>query len=145
MKITPFVIIGTLLFTFHSWSNGQGASTAATWQVQKYDLDVTLPADNSRSVSVRAIVSMKNVSGRPASTLTLRISPLAAVTTLKINESVVDFTKNEEKINASATLQRIASRFAAAAPDAIIIATVDYKINLERSAFLARSPICSRT
>ena len=137
MKITPFVIIGTLLFTLHSWSNGQGASTAATWQVQKYDLDVTLPADNSRSVSVRAIVSMKNVSGKPASTLTLRISPLAAVTTLKINESVVDFTKNEEKINASATLQRIASRFAAAAPDAIIIATVDYKINLKDNAALS--------
>ena len=54
---------------------------AATWQVQKYDLAVTLPqAETDRSVGIRAKLDLKNVSAAAASTLTLRISPNATVT-----------------------------------------------------------------
>src|SRR4051812_34904835 len=70
---------------------------AATWQVQRYDLDVTPDAGN-RVVTAKAVVTVKNISGKPASTLTLRISPLAEVSAVKINDSTADFSKNTETI-----------------------------------------------
>ncbi|MFN2502479.1 MAG: hypothetical protein ABR530_10770 [Pyrinomonadaceae bacterium] len=116
-------------------------STATTWKVQKYDLSVTLPQDNARSIPVKAIVSVKNVSGRPATTLTLRISTAAEVGTVRIGESVADFTKNEEKINAGTSLQRIGLRLPSVAPDASVTATVEYKLNLkDNTALGAVSP-----
>lgn len=117
-------------------------TAAATWQVQKYDIDVTLPQDAGRVVDLRTVLTIKNVSGKPASTLTLRISSLAAISSVKINEATADFTKNEEKINSALSLQRIGIRMASAAPDAIVTATVDYKITLkENTALSAISPV----
>ena len=134
-----------LAFLFETFAQDTGRTAAATWQVQKYELDVTLPPDNARSVGVKAVLSIRNVSGKPASTLTLRISPSAEVASVKINDSIVDFTKNEEKINGAATLQRVATRFASIAPDASLIATVEYKINLkDNSALSAVSPTASQ-
>src|SRR5205814_7229538 len=106
-------------------SFGQDVSrVAATWQVQKYDLDVTLPQDEKgRSVSVKATLNLKNVSGKPASTLTLRISPSAEITAVKINGSIADFAKSEEKITPASSLQRIVLRLAPVAPDALLTAT----------------------
>ena len=145
MKIPLFLVLSLLIFHLSSFGQDANRSAAATWQVQKYDLDVTLPQDNARSVNVKAILSIKNVSGKPASTLTLRISPAADVASVKINDSVVDFTKNEEKINAAATLQRVATRIASVAPDASLTATVEYKINLkDNSALNAVSPTASQ-
>ncbi len=117
-------------------------TVAATWQVQKYDLDVTLPQDEkTRSVSVKAILNLKNVSGKPASTLTLRISTAAEVSNVKINDSLADFTKREEKINAVTNLQTIALRLAPISPDGLLTAMIEYKINLkENTALGAISP-----
>src|SRR5436190_17180079 len=78
----------------------------ATWHVQKYDLNVTLP-DSGRAVPIKAALTITNVSSGPAGTLTLRISPLAEVTSVKINDAVADFSKSEEKISAATSLQRI--------------------------------------
>ena len=52
---------------------GQDASRAGvTWQVQKYDMNVTLPQDpKSRSITVNATLDLKNVSAKAATTLTL--------------------------------------------------------------------------
>ena len=106
MKITQFIIFVFLLFIVGSSAFGQ--SSVATWKVQKYDLNVTLPQDEkTRSISVKAILNLKNVSGKPASTLTLRISTAADVTAIKINDTTADFTKSEEKISASSSLQRL--------------------------------------
>lgn len=130
-----------VVFAFQLTSYSQAASAAATWQVQKYDLDVTLPQDASRVVTVRALLSVKNVSGKPASTLTLRISPSAEVTAVRINDGAADLSKNEEKINAATNLQRVAIRFAPVAPDAAVNAAVDYKLTLkDNSALSAVSP-----
>ncbi|MEQ1922497.1 MAG: hypothetical protein ABL952_08310, partial [Pyrinomonadaceae bacterium] len=102
----------TLAATVHAQ-----AGANATWRVQKYDLNVTLPQDErSRVVTARAILSIKNVSGAPAGTLTLRISTAAEVTSIKINDAIVDFTKAEEKAGAL-SLQRIGMRFGSLAPD----------------------------
>ena len=110
----------------------------ATWRVQKCDIVATLPQDaKMRTVTVKAVLSLKNVSAAPASSLTLRISPLAEVTAMRVNDSVVDFGKSEEKINPTTSLQRIAVRFGSIAPDATITATVDYKLNLKENTALA--------
>ena len=110
MKKIPGAIIFFLLFTFTTFGQ-DAARIGATWQVQKYDLDVTLPQDEkTRSISVKATLNLKNVSGKPASTLTLRISPSAEIAGVKINNSTADFTKNVEKITASSNLQRIVMR-----------------------------------
>ena len=141
MKKFPLLIFAFCLFTFYFTSFGQDV-TRATWQVQNYDLDVTLPQDDkSRSVLVKAILNLKNVSGKPASTLTMRISPAAEVSVVKINDTIADFTKSQEKITPTSNLQRIAIRLATVAPDAVLTTTFDYKINVkENSALSSVSP-----
>lgn len=106
----------------------------ATWRVQKYDIVATLPQDaKMRTVGVRAVLSLKNVSGAPASSLTLRISTLAEVTAVRINEATADFGKSEEKINPATSLQRISIRFGAIAPGSPLTATVEYKLTLKEN------------
>ena len=105
------------------------SGTAPTWHVQKYDLDVTLPADTSRTVPVKATISVKNVSSKPATTLTLRISPAAEITALKINNTLAEFTKSEETVAVRA-LQRTAIRLPSAAAGSIVTTSVEYKITL---------------
>lgn len=146
MKINSFAIIAILVFLFHFSSSAQDGRTGITWRVQKYVLDVTLPQDEkARSVSVRAKLDLKNVSGKPASTLTLRISTSAEVASVKINDATAEFTKSEEKINPSVSLQRIATRVAAISPDSLVAVTVEYKINVkENSALSSIAPISAQ-
>lgn len=119
------------------------AQTGATWRVQKYDLNVTVP-DSGRTVPVKAVLSITNVSGSPAERLTLRISPSAEVSSVKVNDTVTEFSKTEEKVNAGTSLQRIAIGFPAVAPGAIVNAVVEYKLNVrENNAVAAFSPIGS--
>lgn len=114
------------------------AGANATWRVQKYDLNVTLPQDDrSRIVTVRAILSVRNVSGSPASSLTLRISPSAQITAVRVNEATADFTKAEEKVNPSATLQRVGIRFASVPAEAVVTATVDYNLDIKENSGVA--------
>lgn len=131
MKIISVIAFLILIANVSLDAQDVTRTTAATWQVQKYDLDVTLPADSTRTVAVKAVLNVKNVSGRAATTLTLRVSPAADVTSVKINESAATFAKSEEKISGGASLQRLAFRFASVAPDAQVTATVDYKISVK--------------
>ncbi len=111
--------------------------SAITWQVQKYDVVATIPAgERDRSLSAKAVISLKNVSGKPASTLTLRIGTTAVVSGIKINDSAVEFTKSEEKINATTNLQRNVIRVASVPAGTIITATVDYNIGLKDNSSL---------
>lgn len=133
-----YLAIVAVIFSLQLLAIGQDtARTApATWQVQKYDIDVTLPQDNARTIIAKASLSLKNISGKPASTLTLRIAPLAEITAVKINDSTAEFSKNEEKINATSSLQRIQTRFGAVAADASLSITVDYKLTLKDNTAL---------
>ncbi|HSU24740.1 MAG TPA: hypothetical protein VLI65_02050, partial [Pyrinomonadaceae bacterium] len=114
----------------------------ATWQVQKYDISATLPSNPSdRNLTAKAKVDIKNVSGRPASTLTLRISPNTEVSAVAVNGATADFTKGEEKI-ANGSLQRIVVRIPSAPPGGTVSATVDYKLNVkDNSGLSAISPV----
>src|SRR5262245_4476732 len=98
---------------------------SATWQVQKYDITANLPtADADRAMTAKAKLDLKNVSSGPASTLTLRISPNATISTITINGAPAEFTKSEEKLG-SASLQRVAVRMPAVAPSGTVSAVVD--------------------
>lgn len=116
--------------------------SAATWQVQKYDVEVTLPSsERERTLTARASLVLKNVSGRPATTLTLRIGTNAEVSAIKINDATFEFSKSEEKINASSSLQRNIVRMPAAAAGSVINAVVDYKLTLkDNSGVSSMSP-----
>ncbi|MBK8466938.1 MAG: hypothetical protein IPL32_14000 [Chloracidobacterium sp.] len=147
MKTKLFAIIAIFVLALFSSTYGQDAiRSSATWQVQKYDLDVTLPQDErSRSIAVKAILNLKNVSGKSASTLTLRISTAADITSVKINDAAADFVKSEEKINSTLNLQRIATRPSSISPDSIVNVTVEYKINVkENSATSSLSPVSAQ-
>ena len=131
-----FVLIGTSL--------AQDDSRALkTWEVRKYDIAVALPtADADRNISVKAKLTVKNVSGRSASSLTLRISPAADVTSVQINEAAADFSKSIEKAGSAGDLQRIAMRFPGVAANVELTALVEYKLKVrENSGLSAISPI----
>lgn len=116
---------------------------AATWQVQRYDLAVTLPqTEADRNLVVKAKLDLKNVSARPASTLTLRIGSGAEISAVNVGGSPVDPTKAEEKINSATSLQRIGLRIPAVQPNGTIAVTVDYKFNVkDNSGVSAISPV----
>ena len=118
---------------------------SATWQVAKYDITATLPqTDTDRNLTSKAKLDLKNVSARPASTLTLRINQAATVSALMVNGSPADFTKSEEKLG-TGSLQRIVVRVPTVAPGGSMSATVDYKIPVsENSGLNAISPLGSQ-
>ncbi len=127
------------------WFSGILAAQDAvqTWQVLKYDISATLPqGEKDRNLVSHAVLTLKNVSGKSASSLTLRISPVAEVTGIKINDAVTDFSKSEEKVGSAGSLQRIAMRLPGVAADAVVTATVDYKFTVkENSGISAVSPV----
>lgn len=135
-------VIVILVVLAASAAIAQPARPSATWGVQKYDLNVTLGQDErSRSAAIRAVLNIANVSSAPAGTLTLRISPSAEVTGVQINGAAVEFAKSEEKINPATSIQRIAIRLPSAAPGAVVVAAVDYRLTLkDNSALAAISP-----
>jgi hypothetical protein len=106
-----------------------------------YELTAAVPqAPADRNLTVRAALSLKNVSTAPATTLTLRISPNADITGVTANGSTVDHAKREERI-AGGTLQRASIRLPAAAPGSTVNVVVDYKLNVkENSGLNAISP-----
>lgn len=118
---------------------------AATWQVQKYDLTVTMPQiETERTITVTAVLTVKNISKGPARSLTLRISPNATVSTVSINGSGLDFSTASDKIG-TGLLQRIALRLPSTEPGAVFSVTVDYKLNVaENTGLQALSPAGSQ-
>lgn len=109
-----------------------------TWQVQKYDISATLPqGEKDRSMVSHAVLALKNVSGKQAASLTLRISPAAEVTAIRINDAVTDFSKSEEKVGSAGSLQRILMRFPGFAADTVITAAVDYKLTVKDNSGLS--------
>ncbi|MGD9627797.1 MAG: hypothetical protein AB7V18_00935 [Pyrinomonadaceae bacterium] len=114
----------------------EAARVSATWQVLKYDISATLPpTDADRKLSVSAKIDAKNVSSRPASTLTLRISPSAEITSIAVNGTAVDASKREEKIG-SGVLQQLVIRVPSVPAGGGIAVTVDYKLSVKDNSGL---------
>ena len=126
-----------LLFTLALSAFAQDESRAsATWQVQKYDIAATLPpSEADRNMTVKSVLTLKNVSSGAASRLTLRISPSAEVSAVRVNDAVAEFTKAEEKVG-NGTLQRIVMRVPAIQAGANFTVAVDYKLNVKDNSGL---------
>jgi hypothetical protein len=128
-KIVISLIISFLLTAVFGQDDSRPSST---WQVQKYDISVTLPQNEAdRAIAVKAKLDVKNVSARPASTLTLRIGSGAEITAVRVGDAAVEPSRSEEKISASASLQRIVLRMPSVQPNGTVSATVDYKFTVK--------------
>lgn len=135
--IARAMVLALLLVSFLSSAIAQvDTRPTATWQVVKYDLTATLPqVDNDRNLSAKAKLDLRNVSASPASTLTLRISPSAEITSVSVNGTTADFTKGEEKVG-TGTLQKFVVRIPPVQSGATLVATVDYRILVKENSGL---------
>ena len=134
-KFRKAFVAFTLLLLALSGTAQDDTRPSATWQVQKYDINATLPqAEADRNLAVKAKLDLKNISARPASSLTLRIASAAEVSSVNVNGSQIDFTKAEEKVNAATSLQRIVLRIPSVPPNGTLSATVDYKFNVKENS-----------
>lgn len=137
-----FCIVPTILFFTYIVSSQNDTRPSATWQVRKYDITASLPQNETgRDMTVKAKIDLRNVSARPASTLTLRISSAAEVTAVNINGSAVEPTKGEEPINSATSFQVLRIRIPSVAPQGNLSAVIDYKLTVkENSGLSAVSP-----
>lgn len=117
---------------------------AATWQVVSYDISASLPAsENERNLTAKATIRVRNVTERPATSLTLRINQNAEITSASVNGSNIDASKSQERLG-SATLQRIAMRVPAVPAGGELTAVVDYKIPVaDNTGVSSISPVAS--
>jgi tetratricopeptide (TPR) repeat protein len=136
--VNKFISIIAAVLLTGAFSYAQDASRiGATWQVEKYDLSVQLPsAEADRNLTVKAKLDLRNVSSSPASSLTLRISSNATITSAAVNGNIVEFTKATENLGTS-SLQRISIRIPAVAAGAAATAVIDYKLGLKDNSGLA--------
>lgn len=144
-----FAVAVSLLFlliqTQPSFGQNEAARASKTWEVRKFEVIVTLPQpDSERTVSASATLSLTNVSASNAAGVTLRISPQAEVSSVKINGGATDFTKGEEKTGAG-SLQRIIVRGLMVPTGAGLQVEVSYRIRVdENSGLAAISPVTSQ-
>lgn len=139
MKIFSALCTFLILAFLYIPAFGQDAAVrvSATWQVVKYDINVTLPAaEADRNVTSRATLQLRNVSSGPASSLTLRISPNATVSAVRVNDTQVDFSKSQEKLGTS-DLQIVRVRMPSVAAGGSTTATVEYKLNVPENSGVA--------
>ncbi len=142
-KIFILLYIG-LYFAISIYAQDE-SRVSKTWEVQRYDITATLPQNETeRILTARAVLNLKNVSGSVGSRLTLRISPNAEISAVKVNDTTADFSKGEEKIGNN-TLQRILVGLPSIQPNQIFSVAVDYKLSVkENSGLNALSPIGSQ-
>ena len=147
MRKFSTVIFAFLLFAFVFVAFAQDESRVSkTWEVQKYNITATLPqSETDRYLTVKAALNLRNVASTAATRLTLRISPSAEVSSVKVNDMVADFTKGEEKIGGNRNLQRILLRLPSIQTGTSFSIAVDYKLKVEENSGLnALSPIGSQ-
>jgi hypothetical protein len=138
-NFNTLLFIAVLLCLFGEVPAQDDTRSVRTWQVQSYEINARLPSDEKdRNLTVKAEMSIKNVSGKTASSLTLRLSPFAEVSAVQINGASTDFTKSEEKAGAFGSLQRIATRFPGIASDASLSVVVNYAITIKENSGVAQ-------
>ncbi|MEP7075645.1 MAG: hypothetical protein ABI878_07510, partial [Acidobacteriota bacterium] len=66
-KLSLFIALTAVFCISGCGQDTTTAAASATWQVQKYDLNVTVPQNGAdRTMTVKAILTLKNVSRGPA-------------------------------------------------------------------------------
>lgn len=142
MKNFLSAIIFVFLLTFSAFAQTETIALR-TWEVQKYDITATLPSvETDRYLSVKAILTLKNVSSSSASRLTLRISDKAEIADVKVNNSSATFTKGEEKISTTRNLQRAVMSVPTVSTNQTVSVEVNYKLKVdENTGLYAVSPV----
>jgi hypothetical protein len=127
-----------LILCFYVVGTSQDDSRlSATWSVQKYDIVATLPqSESDRNLAVKTKINARNVSSRPASTMTLRISPNAEISAVTVSGSTAEFSKREEKIG-TGSLQQLVVRMPSVAPNGDVAVEVTYRLNQKDNSGLA--------
>lgn len=146
MAKNRLIFISIFILLFGLSINAQ-IRNSLTWEVVKYDLDATLPQDFSadRDLDVIASITMKNISSRSASRLTMRISDKAKVSDVKVNGTTAELRNGVEKIGGNKNLQRVVVRVPSIGKGETFTATVKYKLNIKTNSGLnALSPIGSQ-
>jgi tetratricopeptide (TPR) repeat protein len=129
-KITFTFLIFT--FAFSAFAQDDVRASAA-WQVKKYDIAAST-AD--RFLTAKATLDLQNVGNGTGTRLTLRISPNAEVSAASVNGANASFTKGEEKLGTSRTLQRIIVSLPSVPPNGNVKVAVDYKLKVEENSGL---------
>ncbi|NNE99113.1 MAG: hypothetical protein HKN25_08855 [Pyrinomonadaceae bacterium] len=118
-----------------------------TWEVMRYDITAALPQNFTadRDLDVTAKLDVKNVSQRPYSRVTLRISDQAEVSAVKVNGSEADHRKGQERIGGGNNLQRIVVSVPTIAPGSTSSITVNYRLKVKSNSGLnSLSPVGSQ-
>lgn len=139
------VLLSAAIFLIAVSATGQTDNRiAATWQVVSYDIAASLPpTENDRNLTAKATIRVRNVTERPATSLTLRINQNAEITSASVNGSVIDAARSQERLG-GATLQRIALRVPAVPAGGELTAVVDYKIPVsDNTGVNSISPVAS--
>ncbi len=140
-KLFTFYLL-ILTFSFFVVAQDDTQRTSAAWQVKKYDLNVSA---SERQLNAKAVLNLQNVGNGSGSRLTLRISPNAEVSAVQVNGNTGSFTKGEEKLGSSSTLQRIIISLPSVQPNGTTTISVDYKLNIvENTGLNTISPIGSQ-
>lgn len=145
--INQTVVLVFFLLTFIIGLSAQDDNRVnATWQVQKYELTAALPpVASDRTLSLRAVLNLKNVSSGPVSRVTLRLSDKADVADVKVNGATGDFSKGNESIGAGRNLLRAIVRVPSVAPGAAVSVEVNYKLKVDENTGLnALTPVGSQ-
>ncbi len=133
MKKTLIFTIFLLLCILSVSAQIDEPRTPATWQVKKYDIVVST-AD--RYLNAKATLNLQNVGNSSGSRLTLRINSKAEVLNVKVNESQTSFTKSEEKLSSTNSLQRIIIVLSPIPPSGTFSVSIDYKLKVEENSGL---------
>ena len=138
MKLPTSLILFLLILVMHSGGLAQDDTRVfATWQVQKYDISATVPqSEADRNLAVKAKVEARNASARPASTMTLRISPAADISAVTVNGTASEFSKREEKTG-TGSLQQLVVRMPSVAPSGTVSVEVTYRLAVKDNSGLA--------
>ncbi|MBA2379353.1 MAG: hypothetical protein H0V76_07240, partial [Blastocatellia bacterium] len=135
MKRSVQVLTLSLCFVLSALGQAD-TRVSATWQVVKYDIVATLsPSEAERTLGARARLDVKNISPRPASSLTLRISTNADVSAVRVNDAAADFTKRQEKLGTS-DLQALAIRIAPVPAGGNLSVVVEYRLRVAENSGL---------
>ena len=89
-----------------------------------------------RALTAKAVLNLQNVGNGAGSRLTLRISPNAEVSAVTVNNATAAFTKGEEKLGTSRTLQRIIVNLPNVPPNGTTTVAVDYKLKIDENSGL---------
>jgi tetratricopeptide (TPR) repeat protein len=140
-KLSRVLLLYTAVFCLSIAAYGQDDQRAA-WQVVRFEISATATGAE-RSLGARANLTLKNVGRGSGSGVTLRISPNAEVTAVRVGNAAANFRSLPE---ARGNLQRISVTLPApVAANGTTTVSVDYKLAVEsNSGAAALSPAGSQ-